>query len=177
MDKFKLVNDTLGHMEGDRVLREVAQILRELTRSEDLVGRYAGDEFVIVCHDRGFEDVSRISERIRGGVLRYGLMGDDNPSLSVSIGAARFPMDGTDWRSFPPRATSRSRDKLHHQELDAGPISRRPRPILASAPQSGHPPSHTQNCRCPRSPRGVGNLWNNQVGRLGIGHSEPTHSS
>jgi diguanylate cyclase (GGDEF)-like protein len=95
IDDFKLVNDTLGHPEGDRVLRRVAQLLRDTLRSSDLAGRMGGDEFaaVLVQSDEEAAGVylqrllDRIDEEARdGGPLPQG--------LSISPGVAHFPTDG-----------------------------------------------------------------------------------
>ncbi|HZQ26831.1 MAG TPA: diguanylate cyclase [Acidimicrobiales bacterium] len=69
LDRFKAVNDTLGHRTGDRVLETVAQRLEEVVRPSDTVGRLAGDEFVIVCDDITDDiDVMHLAQRI-GAVL------------------------------------------------------------------------------------------------------------
>lgn len=66
LDDFKAINDTYGHHAGDAVLVEVADRLRRATRERDLVGRFAGDEFVVVCPDVGSPDVLRtVAARIR----------------------------------------------------------------------------------------------------------------
>lgn len=118
LNGFKQINDRRGHLEGDRVLRDVARILRESTRAEDFVGRYAGDEFVIVCHGRNAEEAFRIAARIRAGFRRYSLGGVDGECLSASIGAANFPIDGADWRSLLSSADRRMyEDKLNYHGL------------------------------------------------------------
>ncbi|HEY3284170.1 MAG TPA: HD domain-containing phosphohydrolase [Armatimonadota bacterium] len=101
LDGFKKVNDTLGHLEGDRVLRDVALILRESTRAEeDLVGRYAGDEFVIICHGRRLEEATVIADRVHQGFGKYRGLDGVAATLRASIGAACFPTDGGDWRAL-----------------------------------------------------------------------------
>lgn len=70
LDHFKAVNDTFGHLVGNETLVEVARILRENVRDFDTVGRFGGEEFVVVAPEATFEDAMIISERIRQNVAR-----------------------------------------------------------------------------------------------------------
>lgn len=78
LDKFKEINDTFGHDIGDRSLRRFARLLKEATRSEDLVARYGGDEFVIVFPDLAETDAIAALERVR-------------ESLAIVTGDGRTP--------------------------------------------------------------------------------------
>jgi two-component system, cell cycle response regulator len=69
IDHFKRVNDTHGHMAGDAVLREVGRKMRGLLRSYDSVGRYGGEEFLIVVPDCGSIEASNLAERVRNCVM------------------------------------------------------------------------------------------------------------
>jgi diguanylate cyclase (GGDEF)-like protein len=85
LDHFKAVNDAYSHSAGDRVLREVAAILRAHCRTEDIPVRYAGDEFVIFL--RGDAAAGReVAERIRAAVARANILPDAR--LTVSVGMA-----------------------------------------------------------------------------------------
>lgn len=88
VDNFKAVNDTFGHSEGDTVLRKLAAALVRGSRTHDIVGRYAGDEFVVLFSgvDRTLAEtlVERLSVTLR------------EHQLSCSLGAALFPQDGLD---------------------------------------------------------------------------------
>lgn len=87
IDHFKRINDTYGHLVGDRILHEVAGILYENSRQSDVVGRYGGEEFGIVLPDISLEDTERVSERIRTSVEEYEINVDGELiKLSVSIG-------------------------------------------------------------------------------------------
>ena len=94
LDRFKAVNDALGHYAGDQVLILVAQRMREIARSTDVVGRLGGDEFAIVLPgaSRGGAELAcrRLLESIR---MPY-MLGEETARIGVSIGLATFPTDG-----------------------------------------------------------------------------------
>ncbi len=94
IDGFKLVNDTFGHMEGDRYLVEVAERLRASLRQDDLIARLGGDEF-IVCM-RGVSGTEAAEDRVRAirRVLERKVR--DSVDVSISIGVAFYPEDATE---------------------------------------------------------------------------------
>jgi diguanylate cyclase (GGDEF)-like protein len=107
LDHFKTVNDTWGHLAGDAVLARVAETLRAGVREQDLVGRFGGEEFVILLPDlpageAGREELCLVADRLRRRVERLDV-GVDTPAgatavitgLSVSVGGATVPIDGT----------------------------------------------------------------------------------
>lgn len=65
LDNFKLVNDQMGHLEGDRVLKIVGKLLRETLRLSDVGVRYGGDEFMVILPDTGIDDAVKTAERLR----------------------------------------------------------------------------------------------------------------
>ncbi len=65
IDHFKKINDNYGHQAGDEILKEVAQIIRDLVRSTDVVARYGGEEFTVLLSHKGKQKASEIAERIR----------------------------------------------------------------------------------------------------------------
>lgn len=94
LDKFKSINDTHGHGEGDRVLCEVARILRSSVRENDVVARYGGDEFVLLLVDTHLQQAQEVAERIETGIRAWA---DANAfPLSVSLGLGEAPADGND---------------------------------------------------------------------------------
>jgi diguanylate cyclase (GGDEF)-like protein len=98
LDRFKTINDTLGHAVGDQVLITATQRLRTSVRASDTVARYAGDEFVVVLrHIVKNEDVLRIAEKIVQ-VMQAPLRIDDGTELQVttSIGVSFYPDDADD---------------------------------------------------------------------------------
>jgi diguanylate cyclase (GGDEF)-like protein len=89
LDRFKLVNDTLGHGIGDQLLKKVAERLRKACRKDDLIARLGGDEFVILQRGiAGVEDAERLAERLVNLVGRTYLLGGHTVNVSASIGVA-----------------------------------------------------------------------------------------
>ncbi len=97
LDRFKPVNDTLGHAVGDQLLTAVAGRLRGVVRAEDTVARLGGDEFVIVLEDV-FEsdDVKRATTAIVKELARPFQLGEHMITISATVGFAFFPEDGAD---------------------------------------------------------------------------------
>lgn len=89
LDHFKLVNDTLGHSEGDRVLRQVAEVLRSTGRANDLAARLGGEEFAMLLPETDLVDGERIAERARTRVRATGIpSGHADAPLTISAGVA-----------------------------------------------------------------------------------------
>ncbi|HEU5083468.1 MAG TPA: EAL domain-containing protein [Acidimicrobiales bacterium] len=89
LDRFKAINDTLGHRVGDVVLQHVAARLRHATRDTDLVARNGGDEFVVLAEEAAdVTVVARLAERIQDALSRPVPIGDDAIPVSASIGVA-----------------------------------------------------------------------------------------
>jgi two-component system cell cycle response regulator len=93
VDRFKVVNDTWGHALGDEVLRRVATSLERQARREDLVGRFGGEEFMVVVHDTPAEHAQAIAERYRESIRAMSL--PDGPErVTVSVGVASWDGEG-----------------------------------------------------------------------------------
>ena len=92
IDHFKRVNDTFGHTEGDRVLCEIASLLKTSVRKKDTVARYGGEEFILILPEAGLEESSMIAERIRRLVEDTPFeIGQAQINLTVSLGISNFP--------------------------------------------------------------------------------------
>ncbi|WP_142847548.1 ammonium transporter [Telmatospirillum sp. J64-1] len=97
LDRFKLVNDTLGHHAGDELLRVVARRLSACVRASDTVARLGGDEFTIILHRVSrLEDLNTICQNIIHSVAQTVPVPGGDAHVSVSIGIALFPADGSD---------------------------------------------------------------------------------
>jgi diguanylate cyclase (GGDEF)-like protein len=88
IDHFKAVNDSYGHASGDIVLRGVAQTIAENLRTSDLIGRYGGEEFMLILTETNVEDGAELSEKLRVLVerCRFSVDGNENLSVTISIG-------------------------------------------------------------------------------------------
>ncbi len=104
LDRFKQVNDSLGHPGGDRLLREVARRLQEEAGPGDIVGRLSGDEFVMVLHPCDATTAGERSERILRRLAQPLPMGEVELRPSASIGISVFPHDGDDMETLLHRA-------------------------------------------------------------------------
>ena len=109
LDHFKTVNDTHGHLAGDHALAAVAEVLRTEVRERDLVGRFGGEEFVVLLAGLGGKgpvELEAVAERIRRRIadLRVEIPTPDGPltvrGLSVSVGCAIMPDGGAELRDL-----------------------------------------------------------------------------
>ena len=89
IDRLKLVNDTLGHAVGDEVIRSVAQRLAAIGSDQVMVGRFGGDEFVLVVEPSASSGVARLAERVLHQLRVPSTIGDRRLSATASIGIAR----------------------------------------------------------------------------------------
>ncbi|MGZ4788660.1 MAG: diguanylate cyclase, partial [Terriglobales bacterium] len=93
LDKFKDVNDGLGHLEGDLVLARVGRLLEQKCRQSNVVARYGGDEFVVLMPETGIEQAQILSERLRLWVATDPMLNERH--ISGSFGVASFPLHGS----------------------------------------------------------------------------------
>jgi diguanylate cyclase (GGDEF)-like protein len=98
IDELRRVNDAYGHRQGDDVLWSVAKLLMRTLREGDIVGRYAGDEFLVVLPDTRTDTARDVAERVRAAIaqLRCTVSGaqDDVVAVTVTVGVATSPLNG-----------------------------------------------------------------------------------
>ncbi|HEX5943080.1 MAG TPA: GGDEF domain-containing protein, partial [Anaerolineales bacterium] len=105
IDHFKKINDTYGHTVGDEVLRKLAGELRDHIRYPDTIGRYGGEEFLIVLPHSTFKAASEQAERLCRLVRSLRVKsGEQEIGITISIGVAQYKIHKEDWESFLNRA-------------------------------------------------------------------------
>jgi diguanylate cyclase (GGDEF)-like protein len=150
LDRFKLVNDSLGHPAGDDLLRQIADRLRRAIRESDTVARVGGDEFVVILHAIAHaDDAEVVAESIIAALAPPYVLGDQEVFLAGSVGIAVFPEHGDDpatllshadlamyrakaeggntYRFYAPVMSEQSRERLLiagelHRALDRGEL-------------------------------------------------------
>jgi diguanylate cyclase len=132
LDQFKRVNDSHGHLAGDRVLSSIGALLKQLIREEDFVGRYGGDEFAILLPKTELTVGAELAETIRSGtadgVCRIARRGDE-PAVSLSVGVAA-PCEGdtdelliqrADHAMYKAKHRGRNQVQCHQPDEDVVP--------------------------------------------------------
>ena len=106
IDDFKDYNDQHGHQQGDRMLREFAQQIKQHIRSTDLVARYGGEEFVVIMPEAESEQAVHLAERLRIQIETFmrSYSAADEKWFTISVGIAGFPEHGTDVDALLRRA-------------------------------------------------------------------------
>lgn len=95
IDKFKNINDTLGHVTGDVCLKNVVTLAHSSLRDGDFIGRYGGDEFIIVLKEAGYKEAMQIGERFRKLVET-----STDPKFTLSLGMSCYPWDGETYKTL-----------------------------------------------------------------------------
>ncbi|PIE66291.1 MAG: GGDEF domain-containing protein [Desulfobacterales bacterium] len=113
LDKFKEINDNLGHQAGDETLIQVADLLAASVRSTDLLVRMGGDEFIIVLNNTDQVNAQILAERLVDRIDRLDIWADDMTKLGVSIGCAEL-MQGEDVQDWMERTD----DILYHAKAE-----------------------------------------------------------
>jgi diguanylate cyclase (GGDEF)-like protein/PAS domain S-box-containing protein len=115
LDRFKVINDTFGHHIGDNLLRQVGQRLQSCLRTEDLLGRWGGDEFTIILSFVTAPEVRRMCDRLIAGLQVAFIINHQSLHISTSIGIAFYPDHGID-----PDTLLRHADKALYRAKQQG---------------------------------------------------------
>jgi len=137
IDKFKSVNDTYGHSTGDVVIKGLGAVLTRCRRDTDAVGRFGGEEFVVLCEETDAAGAFQLAERIREELKAQQFATEHGPlSVTCSLGIAAYPRDAT------TRATlfSRADEALYAAKHGGRNQTRTASPLSAAAPASGAAP-------------------------------------
>lgn len=105
LDRFKFINDTLGHDAGDNLIKQVSERLKTCTRKSDTLARFGGDEFVLILTGKHAEkDVQIVAEKILAEIAQPFILDGHEMHISASVGITYCPKDGVDSRSLLKRA-------------------------------------------------------------------------
>lgn len=126
IDHFKRINDTYGHIIGDKVLRHLSQTLRDNLREDDLAGRYGGDEFCVILPDVPLDQAMEVMERLRKAIADSRCQEVPQLRVSLSIGLASFQphfSEATQWLQEADKALyvakNTGRDKINSATLSS----------------------------------------------------------
>ncbi len=134
VDHFKQFNDTFGHPAGDEVLRQLARVLADTRRANDVVARYGGEEFAVILVDTPKFTAAKVAERVRERINTHDFA-EAAPragKLSASIGVATFPDDGADAETlvrsadtalYAAKRSGRNRVVLASEALSHTPVT------------------------------------------------------
>ncbi len=116
LDKFKDINDMLGHLAGDQLLQSVAERVKSCVRESDTICRQGGDEFMILLEDiGGVEDVEKVAHKIISVMSEPHQIGEHSLTITFSIGAALYPDDAADDKTLILHA-----DQAMYRAKDSG---------------------------------------------------------
>jgi diguanylate cyclase (GGDEF)-like protein len=96
LDHFKQINDNFGHQVGDRTLVSVAECLNTMLRESDMLGRYGGEEFLVMLPHTNLTDATHTADKLRKAIGELQISGMGEKRVTVSIGVATFPNTGID---------------------------------------------------------------------------------
>lgn len=135
IDRFKPINDTYGHNAGDAVLRQVASLIAENIRASDLIGRYGGEEFMLILPETAPDEAVQLAEKLRTRVMQQPLVisGQQRLGVTISLGIAGEVgaqlqvdalVDQADGAMYAAKALGRNRTYLY-REVDENALVRR----------------------------------------------------
>jgi len=115
LDRFKVINDSLGHAFGDLLLKSVSRRLQGCLRDHDTIARQGGDEFTVILHDCTEESAKNVAERMINELANPFVLNNHEVTISPSIGISLYPSDGTN-----PDTLIRNADRAMYQAKDHG---------------------------------------------------------
>ncbi|MBA4502351.1 sensor domain-containing protein [Marinobacterium marinum] len=134
LDRFKHINDSLGHHEGDQLLHNLADRLREACGHENTLARIGGDEFIILLnHVEPYERIEQLTHRLQNALQPSVYIGRHEFNISASIGVAIYPHDGTDIQTLikhadtamcRAKANGGNRCQFYNHHLDREAVER-----------------------------------------------------
>lgn len=126
-DRFKLVNDTVGHKNGDRLIKSVGERLLSLVRSEDTLARIGGDEFLIIVDlDKTVNEVTRLTQRLTQAQVETHKFDDWESQVNFSVGISVYPKDGknsddllvaADTAMYRAKESGRSQSQFYSEKI------------------------------------------------------------
>jgi diguanylate cyclase (GGDEF)-like protein len=142
IDDFKRINDTLGHVKGDKILRQVGAILKKGSRQADLLCRYGGDEFVVLLSQTPPDQAMVLAERLRQGIARSAMNRQEQRcKVTVSIGVAGLKPEMSTEDLIKEADTAHYQAKQAGKNRVAGPEPLPP-PQINAGPSRGPRPRH-----------------------------------
>ena len=114
LDRFKIVNDSLGHNIGDQLLNEVGQRIKSSVRSQDIVAHHAGDEFIILIENVSKDETDIIAERILSSLEAPFFITGNEIFISASIGISSYPVDGSNSETLIKNADTAMYDAKYY---------------------------------------------------------------
>lgn len=111
VDNFKQINDAYGHAVGDQVIQETASLLNAMIREQDLVGRWGGEEFLVICPQTPEQGAMQLAEQIRKQIQQHAFVIDTK--MTVSIGVSEY-LAGEDINACIKRADDALYEAKHH---------------------------------------------------------------
>lgn len=135
LDRFKQINDTLGHNYGDLLLKRVSSRLKGLIKNKDMIARLGGDEFVIVLPNiKHPKEAIHTASRIIDALTKSFFLNNHEVFITTSIGISLYPLDGTDMETllrnadkamYVAKAGGRNQYELYHEDLHSNDSNQR----------------------------------------------------
>ena len=148
IDKFKGVNDTYGHAVGDQVIKGLGAVLARCRRETDVVARFGGEEFVLVCEETDTEGAFQLAERIREELGQQVFNTEKGPlQVTCSLGVSEYPHDAATREALFEKADAALYEAKHNGRNQTRTVQRR-----APEPSAKRKPAVSRREASPRAP-------------------------